>query len=113
MRRRGRRPVLILPGGPLDFPDPAEVDDEGLLAIGGDLRPERLLVAYERGIFPWYDEGVPPLWWSPNPRTVIEAAGLHVSRSLRRTLRRGDFTVTTDTAFVQVMRGCADRPAGT
>jgi leucyl/phenylalanyl-tRNA---protein transferase len=113
MRRRGRRPVLILPGGPLEFPDPDGADDEGLLAIGGDLSPERLLAAYEHGIFPWYDEGVPPLWWSPNPRTVIEGENLHVSRSLKRLLRRREFTVSTDRAFEQVMRGCADREAGT
>src|SRR5262245_37861379 len=113
MRRRGRRPVLILPGGPVEFPDPDDADDEGLLAIGGDLSPERLLHAYERGIFPWYDEGVPPLWWSPNPRAVVDLDSLHVSRSLRRVLVQRRFEVTWNRAFELVMRACGDREAGT
>ena len=113
MRRRGRRPVLLLPGGPIGFPDPALADDEGLLAIGGDLSSERLLFAYEHGIFPWYDEGVPPLWWSPNPRAIIEPSRLHVSRSLRRVLRSDRFRVSYDTDFEHVMRCCGDRPGGT
>jgi leucyl/phenylalanyl-tRNA--protein transferase len=113
MRRRGRRPVLLLPGGPIAFPDPELADDEGLLAIGGDLSSERLLFAYEHGIFPWYDEGVPPLWWSPNPRAILEPAGLHVSRSLRRVLRSDRFRVTWNTAFESVMRCCGDRQGGT
>lgn len=113
MRRRGRRPVLLLPGGPIAFPDPELADDEGLLAIGGDLSSERLLFAYERGIFPWYDEGVPPLWWSPNPRAIIQPDSLHVSRSLRRVLKSDRFRVTYDTDFEHVMRCCGDRPGGT
>jgi leucyl/phenylalanyl-tRNA--protein transferase len=113
MRRRGRRPVLLLPGGPVGFPDPDQADDEGLLAIGGDLSSERLLFAYEHGIFPWYDEGVPPLWWSPNPRAVVEPSRLHVSRSMRRVLRSDRFQVTYDTVFEDVMRCCGDRPGGT
>lgn len=104
---------MLLPKSPLSFPDPNDADDEGLLAIGGDLSVERLLFAYECGIFPWYDEGVPPLWWSPNPRTVIEAGGVHVSRSLRRVLKRGEFTVTWNRAFERVMRECGKREAGT
>jgi len=103
----------ILPGGPIVFPDPNEADEEGLLAIGGDLSSERLLAAYDRGIFPWYDDGFPPLWWSPDPRAVIERSELHVSRSLRRVLRQGRFTVTFDRAFEDVMRACGDREAGT
>jgi leucyl/phenylalanyl-tRNA--protein transferase len=113
MRRRGRRPVLLLPGGPIAFPDPEQADDDGLLAIGGDLSRERLLHAYDHGIFPWFDEGVPPLWWSPNPRAVIEPGGVHVSRSLRRVLRSDRFTVTWNRAFEAVMRSCGDRPGGT
>lgn len=112
-RLRGRRPVLILPGGPVAFPNADEADDEGLIAIGGDLSPERLLAAYEHGIFPWYDEGVPPLWWSPNPRAVIEPGGVHVSRSLRRLFNQGAFRVTFDRAFAQVMRDCGRRDVGT
>lgn len=114
MRRlRSRRPVLILPGSPIVFPNADEADDEGLVAIGGDLSAERLLAAYERGIFPWYDEGVPPLWWSPNPRAVIERGSVHVSRSLRRVLRKGTFRVTLDRAFERVMRDCGHRDVGT
>lgn len=113
VRRRGQRPVLILPGGPIVFPDPNESDDEGLVAIGGDLSPARLLHAYERGIFPWYDEGVPPLWWSPNPRTILTADDLHVSRSLHRLLRKGTFRVTWNQSFEEVMRACGDRDSGT
>ena len=112
-RLRGRRPVLILPGGPVAFPNPDEADDEGLIAIGGDLSPQRLLAAYEHGIFPWYDEGVPPLWWSPNPRALIEPAGVHVSRSLRRKLEHGTFRVSFDHAFEAVMRECGRRDVGT
>jgi leucyl/phenylalanyl-tRNA--protein transferase len=110
---RGRRPALILPGGPIVFPNPDDAEDEGLLAIGGDLSPNRLLAAYEQGIFPWYDDGVPPLWWSPNPRAIIEPCAVHVSRSLRRTLKKGSFSVTFDCAFHRVMRECGRREAGT
>jgi leucyl/phenylalanyl-tRNA---protein transferase len=112
-RLRSRRPVLILPDGPIVFPNADEADDEGLVAIGGDLSVERLLAAYEQGIFPWYDEGVPPLWWSPNPRAVIEPGGGHVSRSLRRVLGKGIFDVTLDRAFERVMRECGNRDVGT
>jgi len=95
------------------FPDPEDADDDGLLAVGGDLSVERLLVAYAEGIFPWYDEGVPPLWWSPNPRAVIEPCTLHVSRSLRRVLSHAKFEVTVDRDFEAVMRACGRRAAGT
>lgn len=79
----------------------------GLLAAGGDLSSTRLINAYRNGIFPWYSAGEPILWWSPNPRTVIFPAHLKVSRSLRRTLKRGEFHVTLDTQFRQVMEACA------
>lgn len=95
------------------FPNADEADDEGLVAIGGDLSAERLLTAYEHGIFPWYDEGVPPLWWSPNPRAIIEPGGVHVSRSLRRVLRKNTFRVTFDAAFERVMCECGRRDVGT
>lgn len=101
------------PGAPLYFPNPNLADDDGLVAIGGDLSPERLLLAYASGIFPWYDEGMPPLWWSPNPRAVIEVESLHVSRSLRRVLRQRRFRATHNHAFAAVMRACADREEGT
>ncbi len=93
----------------LDFPDPATAltNPNGLLAAGGDLRPARLLEAYRRGIFPWYSDGQPILWWSPNPRMVLMPADIHISRSLAKTLRSGRLRVTTDLAFKQVLQGCA------
>lgn len=113
MRAR-KKPAYILPGAPLGFPDPLAADDEGLLAIGGDLSPERLLYAYEHGIFPWYDEGLPPMWWSPNPRAIMDPEHLHVSRSLQRVIRSGRFVVTLDRAFRQVMLECGrERESGT
>jgi leucyl/phenylalanyl-tRNA--protein transferase len=89
---------------------PELADDSGLVAIGGDLRPERLLLAYRRSIFPWYDEHGPILWWSPDPRAIFELDGLHLSRRLRRTIRSGRFTLTVNEDFEGVMRCCADRP---
>ncbi|HVR18241.1 MAG TPA: leucyl/phenylalanyl-tRNA--protein transferase, partial [Polyangiaceae bacterium] len=89
-------------------------DSEGLVAIGGDLSTERLLAAYEQGIFPWYSEGLPPMWWSPDPRAVMDSEHLHVSRSLARELRRGRFRVTFDRAFEAVMTECGrERDDGT
>jgi leucyl/phenylalanyl-tRNA--protein transferase len=95
------------------FLDAEWADENGLVAVGGNLRPQRLLQAYQRGVFPWYDEGMPVCWWSPDPRAIFELEGLHVSRRLRRTLRSGKFAVTVDRAFAPVIRGCADRPEGT
>jgi leucyl/phenylalanyl-tRNA--protein transferase len=95
------------------FPDPEHADPEGLVAVGGDLSPGRLLRAYRLGIFPWYDARTPILWWSPDPRAILPLDGLHVSRRLARTLRTTRFAVTFDLAFVRVMRGCADRDQGT
>lgn len=89
-------------------PDSALRDPDGLLAVGGDLSPERLLAAYRLGIFPWFNEGQPILWWSPDPRAVLLPDELHVSRSLRRTLKRNEFTVTMDQAFDAVIAGCAE-----
>jgi leucyl/phenylalanyl-tRNA--protein transferase len=80
---------------------------DGLVGIGGDLRPATLLRAYSDGVFPWFSQGDPILWWSPDPRSVIELDGLHVSRSLTRTIRRGKFRVTMNRAFGEVVRGCA------
>ena len=96
-------------GSPVRFPPPETALDypNGLLAAGGDLAPERLLAAYRRGIFPWYEEGQPILWWSPDPRTVIFPAELHVSRRFRRELARRPFEASFDTEFAAVMRGCA------
>ncbi len=87
---------------------------DGLVGIGGDLRPATLLRAYADGVFPWFSQGDPILWWSPDPRSVIELDGLHVSRSLARTIRKGKFRVTVNRAFAAVVRGCAEaRPDGT
>jgi len=92
-----------------DFPSPtlALDDPNGLLAAGGDLSPQRILAAYQRGIFPWFNPGDPILWWSPNPRTVIFPAQLHISKSLRKTLRQNLYRVTFDDCFSDVMRACA------
>ena len=106
--------MFILPPDTDDlrFPPVHLASPDGLLAAGGDLRVARLLEAYRLGIFPWYSEGQPILWWSPDPRAVLYPAGLRIARSLRRTLRRGDYRVTLDTAFRAVMSACAGRRAG-
>lgn len=94
----------------LAFPPPEEADRDGLLAVGGDLRPERILLAYSLGIFPWPHEGYPLLWFSPDPRMVLGPQGLHVSRRLRRRIRSEKFRVTLDEGFGAVIRACADTP---
>lgn len=88
------------------FPRPELAHESGLLAVGGDLRPERLLLAYSSGIFPWY-ERKPILWHSPDPRTVLLASRIHVPRSLRKTQRKGLYEVRLDTSFRAVIDGCA------
>jgi leucyl/phenylalanyl-tRNA--protein transferase len=102
-------PVYRL-GPDLAFPPPEEAEPSGLLAVGGDLRPERLLLAYAMGIFPWYGEEQPVLWHSPDPRYVLLPSDLAVSRTLRRVLKRAPFAVTLDTAFGEVIRACAESP---
>jgi len=87
-------------------------DPDGLLAVGGDLSPRRLLNAYRHGIFPWYSEGQPILWWSPDPRLVLFPDRLRVSRSLRKILRKEMFRITLDQAFPEVIRACAAPRAG-
>ena len=94
------------------FPDPASAPADAPLARGGDLEPETLLDAYSQGIFPW-PTGRRLWWWSPDPRAVIDVGQLHVSRSLRRTLRRGDLQTSLDTDFEGVVAGCIDRREGT
>ena len=90
------------------FPPPTESSPDGLVAVGGDLSPERLLDAYRCGIFPWPMSDEDPMpWWSPNPRAILPLDGLHISRRLRRTLRAGKFQVTCDQAFRDVLHGCA------
>lgn len=108
------QPVLLHPHHLTRFPDPTQYDAEGLVAVGGDLSPERLLLAYEHGIFPWYNDRYPPLWWSPNPRAVIPMGAVHVSRSMRRTLRKHDFEVSWNRAFSRVIACCGSaRSEGT
>ena len=102
-------PVYRL-GDALAFPPPDEAEPSGLVAVGGDLSPERLLLAYSLGIFPWPLVEKPLLWFSPDPRMVLRPREVSVSRSLRKTLRRGDFEVRLDTAFRQVVRRCAEIP---
>jgi leucyl/phenylalanyl-tRNA--protein transferase len=89
----------------LDYPN-------GLLAIGGDLGSQRLLAAYRRGIFPWYEPGQPIMWWTPDPRSVLFPADLHISRSLRKTLRQDAFALGVDRSFREVMARCGDDRAG-
>ena len=100
-------PVFQLPDE-IIFPDPALAEPEGLLAIGGDLNPERLLNAYANGIFPWYSENEPILWWSPDPRLVLFPQKFILSDSLKRTLKKNVFSVRVDTAFKDVINGCAE-----
>ena len=104
----GRRLPILKPDAGLDFPPVESASPEGLLAVGGDLRAERLLAAYRRGIFPWYSEGQPILWWSPDPRAVLYPDNLKIARSLHKTLRAGKFRVTFDQRFRDVMQACAE-----
>lgn len=101
----------IEPHQPLPPPETARLEPNGLIAAGRDLSAKRLLEAYGQGIFPWYSQGQPVLWWSPDPRMVVFVDEFEPSRSLRKTLRRvqetGSWTVTLDRAFVQVMQACA------
>ena len=91
----------------LVFPPPHLAEPDGLLAIGGDLTPQRLLLAYSSGLFPWFNEGQPPLWWCPDPRCIFEPGKIHLSRSLQKTLRRQTYTVTSDQDFPAVISACA------
>ena len=96
----------------LAFPPPEDAEPDGRLAVGGDLEPPRLLLAYSLGIFPWYEEGLPILWHCPDPRTVLLPGELHVSRSLHKTLRRAPYRLSLDASFESVVRACAaaERP---
>lgn len=99
-------PVFLL-SEKIAFPPPHYATREGLLAVGGDLSRERLLLAYRMGIFPWYAEDEPILWWSPDPRLVLYPTELHVSKTLKKILKQDRFTVTMDAAFEPVIRACA------
>jgi leucyl/phenylalanyl-tRNA--protein transferase len=93
----------------LAFP-PVEEAEDGVLAVGGDLRPERLILAYRHGVFPWYHEGIPIIWHSPDPRCVLRLECLHVGATLRKALRKGLFDVRWDSAFPEVIRACSKAP---
>lgn len=105
--------LLWLDSDQLWFPPAEEAleDPDGLLALGGDLSPRRLLLAYRNGIFPWFSDDQPILWWSPNPRCVLFPEDIHVSRSLRRSLNQGRFRITGDQCFARVIRLCANTRA--
>ncbi|MDX2021564.1 MAG: leucyl/phenylalanyl-tRNA--protein transferase [Deltaproteobacteria bacterium] len=102
-------PVYGLTEDPALFPDPQLADADGLLAMGGDLSAERLIGAYATGIFPWFEDGQPILWWSPDPRMVLDPAQLHVPKSLAKVMRSGRFELRFDTAFEQVIDRCATK----
>ncbi len=92
---------------PVDF---ALAEPNGLLAVGGDLQPQRLINAYSQGIFPWFSEGDPLMWWSPDPRAVINLTDLRINRSLHKALKKTPYKITLNTAFKQVTSMCANAP---
>ena len=92
------------------FPSPALADETGLLAVGGDLSVERLLLAYSMGIFPWYNRGEPILWWSPPERAVVTPSEVHLPRSLKKALKKTPMRVRIDTCFAEVIKHCAKTP---
>ena len=92
----------------IEFPNPSLASEDGLLAIGGDLSSERLILAYRKGIFPWFDKDEPILWWSPNPRFVLYPSKLKVSKSMKQILRNSDFEVTVNKAFIDVIEQCGN-----
>jgi len=94
----------------LAFPPPHLADESGLLAFGGDLKPERLIMAYENGIFPWFTDDQPLLWWSPDQRMILYPGEMKVSKSLRQKIRRGTYVVRCDTAFREVITACSSVP---
>ena len=104
-------PVYLL-SDDLIFPAPQLAPQEGLLAVGGDLSPERLLLAYRMGIFPWYSQDEPIMWWSPDPRLVLYPAELRITKSLQKTLTKGRFKLTMDQAFEAVINACAQSRTG-
>ena len=117
MHRTGTATAMIFrldPDPYSPFPDAAlaEVEPNGLLAVGGDLSPIRLINAYRHGIFPWFSADEPIIWWSPDPRTVLFPEKIKISRSLRKSLRNGQFRVTFDQAFQQVIKACSDPRSG-
>lgn len=102
-------PVRFL-GEDIAFPPAESANRDGVVAVGGDYRPERLLLAYRSGIFPWPVTGMPLLWFSPDPRFVLDLREIHVPRSLHKVMRRAPYRLTADTAFDEVLAGCAETP---
>ena len=100
--------TIYLLSDALSFPNPSQAGEDGLLAIGGDLSSERLLLAYQNGIFPWYSDDEPIIWWSPDPRLVLYPDELKISRSLKKAIRQKKFSITMDTAFDDVINACAN-----
>ncbi|GJQ08089.1 leucyl/phenylalanyl-tRNA--protein transferase [Capnocytophaga cynodegmi] len=94
----------------MPFPSPETASEEGIVAYGYDLTPERLLEAYQNGIFPWYNEEEPVLWWSPNPRFVLFPEKLHISKNIKKLLRKNIYQVTYNQSFEEVIRNCASIP---
>ncbi|ATA67738.1 leucyl/phenylalanyl-tRNA--protein transferase [Capnocytophaga cynodegmi] len=94
----------------MPFPSPEIASEEGIVAYGYDLTPERLLEAYQNGIFPWYNEEEPVLWWSPNPRFVLFPEKLHISKNIKKLLRKNIYQVTYNQSFEEVIRNCASIP---
>ena len=92
------------------FPDARLADEDGLIAVGGDLHPDRILLAYKKGIFPWFSKGYPILWWSPDPRLILRPGKFKISDSLKHTLKSGKFRVTIDHCFGDVIHQCSIVP---
>ena len=99
--------TIYLLSDDLSFPQPDLAGKDGLLAVGGDLSKERLLLAYHNGIFPWFSDDEPIIWWSPDPRLVLYPDELKISRSLKKTIKKNIFNITMDTAFEEVINACA------
>ncbi len=99
-------PVYRLNDNEISFPDPKKAEPDGLLAVGGDLSKERLLLAYSHGIFPWYSEGEPIMWWCPHERYIIRPEKIHISHSMRKFMRKHDITYTLDRDFADTMHRC-------
>lgn len=100
--------TLFLLSGDTAFPPAEMARHDGLLCIGGDLSPQRLIAAYKNGIFPWFSREDPMLWWSPDPRLVLYPKKIHISRSLRKKIRKNHFTITMDRVFEKVINACSD-----
>lgn len=107
MENNGKNRPLFFLNDRLDFPEVETANEDGLLAVGGDLSPERLLLAYQNGIFPWFNEDALILWWSPDPRMVLYPNKLKVSKSMQRVLKSNQFRLTKNTCFKTVVEQCA------